>query len=100
MVMIIITDMHNYGKASQIKFLKIFIGQICDTHMFAYQLEWNPVNLVPNGPQNQNINLYIIISRITVFWPTVYQQFFITCSGGLPLGRAFCQLFHPSNLAD
>lgn len=55
MVMIIITDMHNFGKASQIKFLKIFIGQICDTHMFAYQLEWNPVNLVPNGPQNQNI---------------------------------------------
>ena len=60
MVMIIITDMYNYGKASQITGIykinkKYLSGQICDTHMFAYQLEWNPVNLVPNEPQNQNI---------------------------------------------
>ena len=97
--MIIITDMHNYGKALQITGIykinkKYLSGQICDTHMFAYQLEWNPVNLVPNEPQNQNI-IYNIISRIRVFNPR-----FITSSGGPPLGRAFCQLFHPSNLAD
>lgn len=57
MVLILLMCTITYGKFQvSIKFIKTFLsGQICDTHMFAYQLEWNPVNLVPNGPQNQNI---------------------------------------------